>query len=457
MSPTVETVQSELAGVVGDAGVTADLAACAAYAVDGQFPKWVVAPASSEEVAGLLRSAAAHNLAVIPCRNGTKLCIGNPPRRFDVALSLNRMNRVWHYEPDDLTVSVEPGMKLGDFQRFLGRRGLWLPLDPPGGPKASVGGILAANAAGPLRVAFGGPRDIALGVKVATTEGKIVKCGGRVVKNVAGYDLTKLLIGSYGTLGVVVEASLKLFPLPAERATFVFSLRNLDGARDLRRKLQSSPLEPLRMVVVDGLDRDSLLSDGHPEPACTDRPVSQSVEVWIEVGGTAKVIERYAREFEGLGRELGSAALRLESPNAERAWERLSDLRGWAGQVNATVSILKAILPIAATEEIIRHARQEAINTKLQLASVGQTTVGVAYICVWAPEDSPVVPGLVDRLRQASEGSGGTLVIEQASPALKALFDVWGAPGDDFEVQRKLKEAWDPKGILAPGRFIGKL
>ncbi len=457
MSPTLEAVQSELAGVVGDAGFTADLAACAACAVDGQFPKWVVAPASAEKVAAVLQSAAAHDLAVIPCRNGTKLGIGNPPRRFDVALSLKRMNRVWYYEPDDLAVSVEPGMKLGDFQHFLGRRGLWLPLDPPGGSKASVGGILAANAAGPLRVAFGGPRDMVLGVNVATTEGKIVKCGGRVVKNVAGYDLTKLLIGSYGTLGVVVEASLKLFPRPAERATFVFSVRSLDGARDLRRKLQSSPLEPLRMVVVDGLDRESLLSDGHPEPACADRPVSQTVEVWIEVGGTGQVIERYAREFEALGRELGAAPLRLGAASAERAWERLSDLLSWTAPVNDTVTILKAILPIAATEEIIRHARQEAINTKLRLASVGQTTVGVAYVCVWAPEDSRVVPGLVDRLRQASEGSGGTLVLEQASPALKALFDVWGTPGDDFEVQRKLKEAWDPKGILAPGRFIGKL
>ncbi len=451
MSATVEAVQSELAGVVGEAGVTADLAACAAYAVDGRVPKWVVYPSSPEEVAALLQCAGANDLAVIPCRNATKLGIGNPPARYDAALSLKKMNQVWHYEPADLTVTVEPGMRLGDFEHFLARHKLWLPLDPAGGTKASLGGILAANAAGPLRLYYGGPRDVVLGVKVATTEGKIVKAGGRVVKNVAGYDLTKLIVGSYGTLGVIVEASLKLYPLPVERATFVFPVGNLDYARDLRRKLQSSPLQPLRFLVVEGVARESLCRDYGPEPG------SHPAEVWIEVGGTVKVIERYAREFDALGRDLGGPVFRPGPEEAERAWERLSDFRSWAAEADGAVTILKAVLPVAASEEIMRHARQEAINMKVRLVTLGQTAVGMAHILIWAPADSLVVPGMVDRLRQAAEGSGGELVIEQAAPSLKAVLDVWGTPGDDFEVQRKLKTAWDPKGVLSPGRFIGKL
>src|SRR5256712_11472737 len=251
MTTAVQPAQAGFAAVVGESRVISGAAECAAYAVDGKVPNWVVYPSSAEQVAGVLSHAAELGLAVVPSRNDTKIGIGNPPRRYDVALSLKEMNRVWHYEPDDLTITVEAGMKLGDLQHFLARRRLWLPLDPPGGPRASLGGILATNSAGALRLPYGSPRDLGPGMKIANTEGKLIKAGGRVVKNVAGYDLVKLLIGSYGTLGVIVEASLKLFPLPAERATFVASIRGLDSARELRRKILNSPLQPLRMALLD--------------------------------------------------------------------------------------------------------------------------------------------------------------------------------------------------------------
>ena len=243
--------QKLFAPVVGESHVLTDETARAAYGIDGQTPKCVVLPSSAEEVAAVLRMCAEHNLAVIARRNGTKLGSGNPPRRYDVALSLKEMTRVWNYEAGDLTIVVEPGMKLGDFQRYIGQDHLWLPLDPFGGAKASLGGIMATNCAGPLRLFYGTPRDMVLGLKFATTEGKVIKSGGRVVKNVAGYDLGKLLIGSHGTLGVIVEASFKLYPQPAERATFVMPAGKLGIARDLRRKIQTSPLQPLRLVLLD--------------------------------------------------------------------------------------------------------------------------------------------------------------------------------------------------------------
>jgi glycolate oxidase FAD binding subunit len=210
--------------------VVTDPAACALLAVDGKVPNYVLYPDSAEKVAAVLRCAAENDLAVIPCRNGTKLATGSPPRRYDVALSLKEMTRVWHFEAADLTIGLEPGMKFGDFQEFIGRHGLWLPLDPRGGARASIGGIIAANAAGLLRQGFGGPRDMVLGLKIALTDGKIVKTGGRVVKNVAGYDLGKLMVGSYGSLGVIVEANLKLYPKPPERVTFAVRVSTLLSA-----------------------------------------------------------------------------------------------------------------------------------------------------------------------------------------------------------------------------------
>ncbi len=186
MSLAVESIRAELASIVGESRVVSDPVVCGSAAVDGVAPEVVIYPPSALQVAEVLKWAADHDLAVIPFRNGTKLGIGNPPRRYDLALSLKDLNQVWHYEPADLTVSVEPGIKLGDFQHFLARHRLWLPLDPAGGPRASIGGILAANSSGPLRLRYGTLRDMILGMKIATTEGKLIKTGGRVVKNVAG-------------------------------------------------------------------------------------------------------------------------------------------------------------------------------------------------------------------------------------------------------------------------------
>ena len=208
-------------------------------------------------------------------------------------------------------------MKLGDFQDFVGREGLWLPLDPRGGARASIGGILATNSAGPLRLRFGSPRDMVLGIKVATTEGKLIKSGGRVVKNVAGYDLCKLLVGSYGTLGVIVEASFKLFPHLAARATFVLQPGTLGLARDLRRRILNSPLEPLCMVLFN-TEASSLLHHGPPPGD------AQELELWIEVGGSPRILDRHARDLAEMGRSMGVPSRQL---NEQTAAELLASVK----------------------------------------------------------------------------------------------------------------------------------
>ncbi len=449
MTTAVESARSEMAAVVGESHLVSDAAACALYAVDGKVPRWVAYPSSAEQVAAVLKCAAEQDLAVIPCRNATKLAIGNPPRRYDVALSLKEMNRVWHYEPADLTVTLEPGMKLGDFQHFVGRHRLWLPLDPAGGSRASLGGILATNSAGPLRLHYGAPRDMVLGMKIATTEGKVIKTGGRVVKNVAGYDLGKLLIGSYGTLGIIVEVSLKLYPLPSERATFVFPAPNLDTARNIRRRILRSPLLALRMIHLDR-EASTLTSAAASVVADTQGP-----EMWVEAGGTPRVIERIARELEVMGRGVGTQVRRLEREEAERAWAWVSDFQTGVIEAHPGVIILKAALPSAASEEFLSRALKECENAKERLASFGQTGVGVVYVCLVEVGHAANLIGSIKRLRSAAEDLGGALVIERAPNDLKAGAEVWGTPGDDFGMMWKLKAAWDPKGILAPGRFVG--
>ena len=446
MTLAIDSVRAEIAALVGQSHVLADPAACASLAVDGKVPDCAVSPSTAEQVAAVLRYAGEHRLALIPRGNGTKLSMGNAPRRYDVALSLGELHRVIHYEPADLTISVETGMKFGDFQDLVGKNGLWLPLDPRGGAESSLGGIIAANAAGPLRQGFGGPRDMVLGLKFATPEGRIAKTGGRVVKNVAGYDLGKLLTGSFGTLGAIVEASLKLFPKPPERATFTMRAGTLGIARDLRRSILRSPLEALRLVLLDSSAK-ALLGDS---AQAHERP---GAELWIEVGGSHRVIERCADELRQLASAVGAPLARRDG--AEEAWERVSNLALWLQKKYPDVTVLKAALPAVASEEFLSRAQQEAEAERIAFACFAQVGVGIVNVCALQEALSASLVGLVGRLRQAAADLGGTLVIEHCPLDLKSQVDVWGEGGDDLNAMRKMKSAWDPKGILVPGRFVG--
>jgi glycolate oxidase FAD binding subunit len=451
VSAAIENAQAEFVSILGPAQVVTDAAACAALSVDGKAPGCIVYPSTPEQVAAVLRAAAEHDLGVIPCRNATKLAVGNPPRRYDVALSLKDMNRVWHYEPADLTITAEPGMKFGDFQHFVGRQGLWLPLDPPGGARASLGGIVATNAAGPLRLVYGAPRDIVLGMKIATVAGKVIKAGGRVVKNVTGYDIGKLLIGSFGTLGVIVEASFKLFPLPPERATFAIKSGTLGIARDLRRRILRLAVTPARLVLLDAAA--VRLASEVKSPSNE----SKEPELWAEIHGSPRVIERARRDLEGLAKGAGAAASPVETERAENLWARATDLQSWVPGITPDAVILKATLPDSASEELISRGEQEAVSEKAGLAVFAQLGVGIVRFCIISELASPAMAELIGRLRAATEALGGALIVERCPVSVKESMDVWADPGSDSALTRKMKETWDPKGTLAPGRFLGRL
>ncbi len=447
---TAEAARTNLAAMVGEDRVSADPAARALYAIDDIMPGLVVYARGEEDVTAILKFAADRNLAVIPCRNATKLNIGNLPRRYDIALSVKEMNEVWHYEPADLTVSVEPGMKLGDFEHFLSRQGLWIPLDPPGGAKSSLGGIVATNAAGPLRLHYGAPRDMVLGMRVATTEGKVIKTGGRVVKNVAGYDLAKLITGSYGTLGVIVEINFKLFPLPARRATWVLSTASLDVARVFRRGILDSPLSPMRMILLDA--GAASLSRG-----ATEVKQGNELEIWIEFGGSERIIQRCLETVQDLARAAGASGEVLDDLSATRGWDLISDFGSTLHENFPQSIIVKAALPIDSNEEFLRFARDPCEKQALQAACFSQNGIGIVHLCLIPNGSSHISSAFIRGLRNRAISLGGSLILERCPLEIKKEVDVWGPVGDDFVMMQKLKELWDPKGVLSPGRFVGGL
>jgi glycolate oxidase FAD binding subunit len=441
----VDSMRTDLAALVGASRMDAGAAVCAPLEVDGAIPDVAVFPDKAEQVAAVLHFASEHRLALIPRGYGTKISLGTRPRRYDIALSVRELKRVIHYEPADLTIGVEAGMTLAEFQTLVGKNGLWLPLDPRGGAESSIGGIIAANAAGPLRQGFGGPRDMVIGLKIATTDGKIAKTGGRVVKNVAGYDLGKLLTGSMGTLGVIVEANLKLFPKPPERATFAIPVGSMDAARDLRRSILRSPLDPMRLLLLDATA--VALVDG-----AVKVPETPAAELWIELGGSHRVIERCMLELRHLASGVGATLARRE--DAELAWEKVSNLAHWLQPKYRDVTVLKVALPLAATEEFMRRARQAAESENISIAAFAQVGVGLLHLCVLQETLGSNTAAWVVRQRQAATELRGSLVIEHCPLDLKGQVDVWGAHGDDLEAMRKMKVAWDPQAVLSPGRFV---
>jgi len=459
MLTTLEARQHELAGIVGPAHIATDEAACRGAAVDGITPKCVVSPQSAEQVAGVLKIAAETNLAVIPFRNATKLGMGNRPKRYDVALSLNALNNVWHYEPDDLTMTVEPGINLGDLQRLLARHRLSLPLDPPGGKNASLGGIVATNAAGPLRLYYGTPRDMVVGMKIATTDGKLVSTGGRVVKNVAGYDVSKLLIGSYGTLGVIVGINLKLFPLPEKRQTFVFRLPSLDSARELRRQITDSALTPIRIVYTGGGDGGKgilpVAFDGH-EPALSEAKCAHAT-LWVEAAGSKRVIERYAGSLSEIARAVDATMDSVSEGDADRGWNWFSEFRANVVASSRDTVILRASLPISATEDYVGAVARECERAKVRTGFVVESGSGVVHFSLTGLVSEDAAVNLIGTLRHTALAQHGALVVEHCRAGLKDRIDAWGPPGSDFPIMRELKKAWDPNGIFSPGRFAGGL
>ncbi|HUI41562.1 MAG TPA: FAD-binding oxidoreductase [Terriglobia bacterium] len=455
MSQAIADIRTDLAGIVGEARASTEPAVCAAFAVDGVTPHCVIHPGSAEEVAEVLKSAATHELALIPCGNRTKLGLGAAPSRYDVALCLEQMKRVVYYEPDDLVMSVEPGLEFCELQRLLGEHRLWVPLDPVAGDRATIGGILAANSAGPLRLRYGGPRDMVLGMRIVTGDGKIVKTGGRVVKNVAGYDLGKLLIGSHGTLGVIVEAAFKLYPQVRQRATWAIEIGTPAAAREFRRKLLGSPLRPLRAVLLSAAARSLLGGTAGGDGA----PLAPTV--WIEAGGSERVMARYEAELGRLAAALNAPIRPIPSEVAAEAWARIADFANGLTRESQVPVVLKAALPIAGVEEFVERAEKEARAEGCEVAGLAQLGVGVVELGVIPAGASlePQVPSssLIERLRNIAAALGGSLIVGRCPTDLKSKLDVWGPPGDEFEVMRKLKAAWDPKGTLAPGRFLGGL
>jgi glycolate oxidase FAD binding subunit len=431
------------------------------YEVDGMRPAGAVFAKSPEDISELLKFAAAEKLAVIPCGARTKLGIGMPPARYDIALDLSRMNRVLAYEPRDLTLGVEPGAKFSTVALALAAEKQFLPLNPPFMSHATIGGILAADSPSPLRHLYGGPRDFALGLEFVTGNGAIAKSGGRVVKNVSGYDLHKLLIGSLGTLAVITRANFKTFPMPPEQVVFVVAFDRASAALEFCAALARSPLSALQADVISPEAAQIFAAQPGVQIAL---PEKQWCTV-VSAAGNARVVDRHRQELPGMASQfktIGLVALgdTMQSMKVAAALlGRVREFPALALSANSAATIFRiAALPSAMTAIVHRLSALAAEH--------GMSTVvvvrphGLIYFSILLPSISDAatlvrLAKFAEAIFRAMDELGAQARIEFAPTELKHAVNVWGAPRPGFELMRRVKKVFDAENVLSPGRFAG--
>ena len=394
--------------------------------VAGTQPQMVVEPESEEEVAAVLAFASREGLKVLPRGGGTQLTFGLPPTGGDIILSMARLNQLIELAPHDMTATVQAGMTLNDFQAQLASAQQWLALDAVLKPAATIGGIIATNASGARRLRFGGVRDQIIGVRVVLSDGTIARGGGKVVKNVAGYDLPKLFTGSLGTLGVIVAATFRLYPQTSASRTVVLSTRDLASLCDLALRILNSTLVP---TLVD------IFSPSEPNQAY--RLVTR-----FEMGEEAA--EQQAQTLTDMTQNMDARL--LSNDEEEQFWTEIATTPDRDAMM---LTIKASILP---SETLQWLTGLQSLAQKTGLSVDWRAHAGHGLIFATLTGDDDMLISAVTELRQQATGLRGSLVVTD-NPALLPL-DPWGTPSA-LNVMRRLKERFDPTATLNPGRFVG--
>lgn len=405
------------------------------YALDGRHPIRAARPRSDAEVETLLRDA--ERLAVAPIGGATMTALGMPPERYDLALDLSAMTGVVAYEPDDFTITVEAGMPLAALQRQLAEHGQFVPLDQAQFEQATVGGIAAVGRGGLRRRAFGHPRDWVIGMRMIRADGTPIKGGGRVVKNVSGYDLPKLFCGSLGTLGVIVELTFKLRPLPTSDQMAILAAADFAAALEAGRAAMRA--EPSLQAAV-ALSADAA---GELGGQFTDGQAAIALRM---SGLEQAVVESLARAVDA-AHATGATGGTATDQGIIETWQAIFDLEL---ATPADQLRLRLGVPPASLADAVRHLRANVPGAARWIAAADS---GLLFVDAPCAELEAAAQG-IEAARAAIAPLGGNLTVEQAPPELKQRIDIWGPAGEGARLMHRVKQEFDPQRTLNPGRFV---
>jgi glycolate oxidase FAD binding subunit len=388
----------------------------------GKPPTCIVYPRTQQQLAAVIAKAYTHNWRVLPCGSGSKLSWGGLAKGVDVVVGTERINQLIEHAIGDLTVTVEAGMKFSDLQALLAKSRQFLALDPTAPQSATIGGIVATGDTGSLRQRYGSVRDQLLGVTFVRADGEIAKAGGRVVKNVAGYDLMKLLTGSYGTLGFISQLTFRVYPLSEASGTVVLtgSAEAVSQAADI---LRGSALTPIQADLLSTKLVSSLGLGKGLGLIARFQSISESVK------------EQSNRVLE-VGQKLGLDGAIFADADEASLWQRLQE-RIHSTATESVITCKIGVLPTAAVD----------ILTQVGLGLI-HTSSGLGLLQLESKNQ-------VLKVRDSVQPNRGFLTILSAPKAVKEQIDVWGYTGNALPLMRRIKEQFDSKNILSPGRFVG--
>jgi glycolate oxidase FAD binding subunit len=392
--------------------------------VDGVTSSFVAEPGSIKETSELMKLANEEGLTVAPRGGGTKMSLGNPPRDLDLIVSTVRMNEVIEHVPGDQVVRVQAGLKLRDLQVQLAAADQLLGIDPPE-RGATIGGIVAANSSGPRRYRYGTVRDLIIGITVVLPDGTVAKAGGKVVKNVAGYDLSKLFTGSLGTLGVIATCNFRLHPLPEAGRTVAVELESTLAAGQAAQAIVGAQLVPSAVELHWSEDQKLLTVLIEGIPPGVEAQAETTSYLLRSFGEVRTLSDEEAQNLgpldsSGAGDEV---AIKISAPPAELA------------------GVLDSALGATERREITPHI-------------TGHAGIGVTYVALSGGDEDAQVQ-VVEELREIWVKKGGSVVVRHAPLSIKKRLDAWGPAGDYLGLTRRIKEKFDPRGGLNPGRFVG--
>lgn len=441
-----------LVGLLGpDAVVPVD-----GYEVDGFTPQAVVRPGDRLQVSEILRWASAEKVSILPRGGGTRMGLGNVPRRAELVMDLGKLDQLVDYQPADMTATVEAGVTLMSLQQQLAPGGEFVPLESALPGRSTVGGTLSVGTGGPLAHAYGLPREWLIGIGVISSQGVATKAGGKVVKNVTGYDLNKLYTGSLGTLGVIVEASFKLLPIDPGAGALIASFPSLSASILAGRKLLHSLAAPLGYHSVT--------------PGVTRRLQEFLETAPFDLGlvGTEAIcsLAFYSRRAGATNRrsEEATALLLAEGANAVQRIEgsASNELLRWLTDVPSAMSTNSSlVMKLSVQSKSAEQASAECSKVNLsgerpdQIADPGFGSIRLFWSqASGEPGEEPFLE-TIQQIRQIAHRHGGSTVVEHCPLPVKGHIDVWGDSPDSSELMRRVKDKFDPGGILNPGRFLG--
>jgi len=465
MNTAGATVGSRLADIVGPQHVITDPAHLAPFTVGDKRPAVAVRPQAAPEIAEIVKFATNEQLAVIATGARTKLEIGLPPRQYDIALDMTRLDRVVVYDPGDLTLSVEAGTPLHKLGGILAEHRQFLPLGVPYQAQTTIGGTIASGVDSPLRQLYGTARDYLLGMEFVTGEGVVSKSGGRVVKNVTGYDIHKLMIGALGTLGVITRINFKTFPMPAASRAFVASFQTVERACGMRNRVSQSPLAPMTIELFSPGVADLFSSEAavriEPNPMPEHLFPRARWSFTAGFAGNPNTLNRYENDFRKIAEECGAVdATVLTGPQIAAAFARKREFVPIALSSSPAACIIKMSALPTRMAELLTAASRAAEANHLPWVAMARG-VGVIYFAILPAARNEEMKRqsahASDQILAACAALGGQASIPSCPAEWKSALKVWGLERADFAEMEKLKSVFDPRGVLSPGRFVGGL